>query len=956
MSPSPLGGWAAALTLALGLAAATPAQADKVGVAAAVNPDAFSSLNGSPKTQLNIGKSIFYNEHINTTGSGLVQVLLVDGSTFTVGPGSDLTIDKFVYDPNKKTGEIAATFSKGVMRFVGGKISKNEGGVTVDTPAGALAIRGGMFQTNGKVYSFLYGDHMTLTGRNGQTYNVFQPGNSIDTTTGTPTIRPTTQADINSVMAALTNGSGGSTGNPTGVNTGPTPGQKYTSVETPSLQNLISQATQTQINGQLNEQEQQDTTGTPGTPDTPDSPQPIPIKARVLTPPNSFTAYGTSFENPAGNGILGGDDDPEVDADDFVWTFDLGTGRFQGTVTGLNDGSGDFKPGTVDFPFVGLQGQNGIFPINPEDGATITQLDQVNHYVGYVAVEQDFFAYNLASTEQGNDHPERLLVFGGQGYDFNTAPPNTKIYEFDLSVDPGQADAFGPFASRISSPTKLEGITTYPTGMFTSDGGNGFISPLVLLDKDRSGADDPSHAVWLQANFFVGSGDQKGSSFINIALGEWSEQGGVTGFRRGGSVVLGSGEDPSSQTYSFSGDIASLAGPDQDGNLSYFMGSQNPNIVIGADSTGTHNIFRDTPLDPAANNDTVEEQSSATYHVGIGQATDRQPAQTSGTMTGYAAGFGQHPDSSQPDFVANFSPSDVTLSFDATTNTMTGSFKVGQIDLSSPTIVKAVLTQDLNQLLNPRFNLGFGGPGRSAFIDDQDFAAIESGGSSVSQNYVVFHRGPFGIPIPKVKSFTDNNPVVEGFLVSSDAIKADAVLFGTNPDTGAPNKHAFCNDCAFMKWGAWGARVDYQQQNGQVATADVPLGWWIAGDVVAKKDLPTTGKAWYAGDAIGNVVNNGTQYTATGNMNMCWNFGKRSGQLTISNFDNRSFSGTMFAPGQVAFSGGLAGSGLAGAANGSFVGSPGHGQTPQGVIGNFGVAGSNYQATGIFGGTAVQPR
>jgi hypothetical protein len=193
-------------------------------------------------------------------------------------------------------------------------------------------------------------------------------------------------------------------------------------------------------------------------------------------------------------------------------------------------------------------------------------------------------------------------------------------------------------------------------------------------------------------------------------------------------------------------------------------------------------------------------------------------------------------------------------------------------------------------------------------------------------------------------------------LVSSDAIKADAVLFGTNPDTGAPNKHAFCNDCAFMKWGAWGARVDYQQQNGQVATADVPLGWWIAGDVVAKKDLPTTGKAWYAGDAIGNVVNNGTQYTATGNMNMCWNFGKRSGQLTISNFDNRSFSGTMFAPGQVAFSGGLAGSGLAGAANGSFVGSPGHGQTPQGVIGNFGVAGSNYQATGIFGGTAVQPR
>jgi hypothetical protein len=112
---------------------------------AAVNPDAFSSLEGAPKAQLNIGKSIFYDERINTSTSGLVQVLLIDGSTFTVGPGSDLVIDKFVYDPKKNRGEMVATFSKGVMRFVGGKLSKNEGGVTVNTPQGALAIRGGMF-------------------------------------------------------------------------------------------------------------------------------------------------------------------------------------------------------------------------------------------------------------------------------------------------------------------------------------------------------------------------------------------------------------------------------------------------------------------------------------------------------------------------------------------------------------------------------------------------------------------------------------------------------------------------------------------------------------------------------------------------------------------------------------------------------------------------------------------
>ena len=138
---------AALLALGFGMAAAiVPADASKVGVAAAVNPDAFSSLSGTPTNQLNIGKSIFFNERIKTTDSGLVQVLLVDGSTFTVGPGSDLVIDKFVYNPKKGTGEITTTFSKGVMRYVGGKISKNEDAVKMKTPAGTLAIRGGMFQ------------------------------------------------------------------------------------------------------------------------------------------------------------------------------------------------------------------------------------------------------------------------------------------------------------------------------------------------------------------------------------------------------------------------------------------------------------------------------------------------------------------------------------------------------------------------------------------------------------------------------------------------------------------------------------------------------------------------------------------------------------------------------------------------------------------------------------------
>jgi len=178
---------------------------DKVGVAAAVKPDAYS-VSGGAKKQINIGKSIVYNERISTDSSGIVQVLLLDGSTFTVGANSNLVIDKFIYDPNKKTGQLVATFSKGSLRFIGGKVSKAAGGVQVNTPSGALAIRGGMFQGNAqrKIYSFLYGNSLTFRGRNGQSQTIRQSGYTFDLSGGRAIVRPTTPQDIALVQQGLT--------------------------------------------------------------------------------------------------------------------------------------------------------------------------------------------------------------------------------------------------------------------------------------------------------------------------------------------------------------------------------------------------------------------------------------------------------------------------------------------------------------------------------------------------------------------------------------------------------------------------------------------------------------------------------------------------------------------------------------------------------------------------------
>jgi hypothetical protein len=193
---------ASASVAALSLAwVPSPALAEKVGVTSAVNPDAFS--DGAP---VKIGNSVFYNQRINTTGSGLVQVLLVDGSTFTVGPGSDLVIDKFVYDPKKNKGEVVATFSKGMLRFVGGKISKNEGGVKINVPSGALAIRGGMLFASDDLYAFIYGDELIYKSHSGVVRRAFEFNTAIALTSTGAITRPVRPDEIATFMKAFSGG------------------------------------------------------------------------------------------------------------------------------------------------------------------------------------------------------------------------------------------------------------------------------------------------------------------------------------------------------------------------------------------------------------------------------------------------------------------------------------------------------------------------------------------------------------------------------------------------------------------------------------------------------------------------------------------------------------------------------------------------------------------------------
>jgi len=134
-------------------------------------------------------------------------VLLLDGSTFTVGPGSSLVIDKFVYNPSSGKGALVASFSKGALRFVGGKLSKQEQGIAIKTPAGALTVRGGisLIRTSGPnrlAAACVFGDFLAL--KRGRLLDQVRPGNMLIVSGPGPAVkRATTAADINSLLAAV---------------------------------------------------------------------------------------------------------------------------------------------------------------------------------------------------------------------------------------------------------------------------------------------------------------------------------------------------------------------------------------------------------------------------------------------------------------------------------------------------------------------------------------------------------------------------------------------------------------------------------------------------------------------------------------------------------------------------------------------------------------------------------
>lgn len=134
---------------------------------------------------LHVGIDVLQDETVETAASSAAKLIFQDNTQFEIGPTSQVTLDRFVFDPDPSKSQVALSVAKGAARFVTGYLPKAD--YEIHTPAATIGIRGTILYievaTNGAttIYveqgvAFATGSGTTIELHDGQTTIVFPRG------------------------------------------------------------------------------------------------------------------------------------------------------------------------------------------------------------------------------------------------------------------------------------------------------------------------------------------------------------------------------------------------------------------------------------------------------------------------------------------------------------------------------------------------------------------------------------------------------------------------------------------------------------------------------------------------------------------------------------------------------------------------------------------------------------
>ena len=131
--------------LAFALMVAASAWAADVGEIKVVRGVAHIE-RGAQRLPVRVGMPVQPLDRIVTGEDGSVGITFTDNSLLSVGPGSALAIDRYVFDSTTHAGQFDSTLSKGSLAVVSGKIVKQSPeAMRVRTPSAIMGVRGTEF-------------------------------------------------------------------------------------------------------------------------------------------------------------------------------------------------------------------------------------------------------------------------------------------------------------------------------------------------------------------------------------------------------------------------------------------------------------------------------------------------------------------------------------------------------------------------------------------------------------------------------------------------------------------------------------------------------------------------------------------------------------------------------------------------------------------------------------------
>lgn len=118
-------------------ARAQPGQA--VGVAATAVRQVTGDAGGVERP-ISVGAGVFQDETVSTGERSNTQLLFRDETSLTVGPSSQVRLDRFVYNPAGTADRLAVELGRGALRFVSG--SSRPQNYEIRTPIASIGVRG----------------------------------------------------------------------------------------------------------------------------------------------------------------------------------------------------------------------------------------------------------------------------------------------------------------------------------------------------------------------------------------------------------------------------------------------------------------------------------------------------------------------------------------------------------------------------------------------------------------------------------------------------------------------------------------------------------------------------------------------------------------------------------------------------------------------------------------------